>query len=117
LAAADDVGREVTGMVVLVLLGVILVVTALLVPLMYARSVVLRRRDRPAVAAPAVAAPAPDRADEREESRLAAALVAGDIPMIWYQQRMAGLAARDDARDPLAVPPTTGESPDGPAPA
>jgi len=34
---------------------------------------------------------------EREEARLATALLAGDIPLAWYRHRMTELAARDES--------------------
>lgn len=85
-------------------LGSVLGLTALVAALRYGGSVAGRRRNRPA--APPLAAPAVDRDDEREESRLAAALLAGDLPMVWYRQRMAALAARDNVGHPLATPPS-----------
>ena len=54
---------------------------------------------------PSPASPHQDLADtgpkdqEREERRLGAAVVAGEVPPIWYRQRMAALAAERDAAD------------------
>lgn len=84
-------------------LGSVLGLTALVAALRYGGSVAGQRRDHPA-APPA--APTVDRDDEREESRLAAALLAGDLPTVWYRQRMAALATRDNVGHPLATPRT-----------
>jgi hypothetical protein len=37
--------------------------------------------------------------DAGEEDRLSTAVVAGDIPSIWYRQRMTALAALHDPKD------------------
>jgi hypothetical protein len=42
---------------------------------------------------------------ELEERRLATAIVAGEIPPIWYRQRMGALAAEQDAVEHDAVEP------------
>jgi hypothetical protein len=87
---------------------VLLSAVVLAMALRYGGSFIRRRRDRSA--APPVRNDAPGRDDEREEARLATALLAGDLPLVWYRHRMTELAARDDACHPLAVPPA-GESP------
>lgn len=38
---------------------------------------------------------------ELEERRLATAVIAGEVPPIWYRQRMAALAAGRDVVDPV----------------
>lgn len=43
--------------------------------------------------------------DERAEARLAARLVAGDLPAPDYRCAMEVLAAQDAARRPIVVPP------------
>lgn len=89
-------------MLILVMLG------GAALALAYGGTVIRRLRNRPAVAAPAQQGA--DRDREREEARLATALLAGDLPLVWYRHRMTELAARDDACHPLVVPPT-GELP------
>jgi hypothetical protein len=42
---------------------------------------------------------------ELEERRLATAIVAGEVPPIWYRQRMAALAAGRDVADPVEGQP------------
>jgi hypothetical protein len=79
-------------MLVLVILGVVVSAVALI----RGGVIIGRWRGRLAASAP----PSPDRDGEREEGRLASALIAGDIPLVWYRQRMAHLAARDDADHP-----------------
>lgn len=65
----------------------------------------LRRREPPAGApAGAVSVPKP----ESLEGVLAAQLVAGEITRGQYRKAVEGLAARDDERHPLTVPPETG---------
>jgi hypothetical protein len=104
-------------MLTYVLVGSVLSVMALTMALKYGGSVIRRRRggstaspvrDDASINPPAVTGADPDRA--REEARLATALLAGDLPLVWYRHRMTELAARDDACHPLVVPPT-GELP------
>jgi hypothetical protein len=104
-------------MLMYVLLGAASGVMAFALMLKYGGSVIRRRRDR--FTAPPVRNDAPitppaaagaDRDVEREEARLASALLAGDLPLVWYRHRMTELAIRDDARHPLVVPPA-GELP------
>jgi hypothetical protein len=104
-------------MLTYVLLGSLSGVVALAMALRYGGPVIRRRRggsaappvrDDASVAPPA--ATGADRDGEREEARLATALLAGDLPLVWYGHRMTELAARDDACHPVVVPPT-GESP------
>jgi hypothetical protein len=103
-------------MLTYVLLGSLSGVMALAMALRYGGLVIRRRRggsaapvrDDASVTPPA--ATGADRDGEREEARLATALLAGDLPLVWYRHRMTELAARDDACHPLVVPPT-GESP------
>jgi hypothetical protein len=90
-------------MLTYVLLGAVVLAMAL----RYGGSVIRRRRDRSA--AP-VRNDVSDRDGEREEARLATALLAGDLPLVWYRHRMTELAADDDVRHPLVVPPA-GELP------
>jgi len=42
---------------------------------------------------------------ELEERRLTTAIVAGEIPPIWYRQRMGALAAEQDAVEPDGAGP------------
>jgi hypothetical protein len=49
-----------------------------------------------------------DADDERTEARLAARLLAGDLPAPEYQRAMEALAAQDAARRPMFVPPGSG---------
>ncbi len=93
-------------MLTYLLLGAVVLAMAL----RYGGSVIRWRQDRSA-APPARDDPS-DRDGEREEARLATALLAGDIPLAWYRHRMTELAARDDACHPLVVPPK-GELPGG----
>jgi hypothetical protein len=104
-------------MLTYVLLGSLSGVVASAMALRYGRPLIRRRRggstappvrDDASVTPPA--ATGADRDGEREEARLATALLAGDLPLVWYRHRMTELAARDDACHPLVVPPT-GESP------
>jgi hypothetical protein len=96
-------------MLTYVLLGSVLSVMVLTMALKYGGSVIRRRRGgSTAPPVPNDAGADGDRA--REEARLATALLAGDLPLVWYRHRMTELAARDDACHPLVVPPT-GELP------
>jgi hypothetical protein len=60
---------------------------------------------------PSPAGPHEDLADagpkdqDSEERRLAAAVVTGEVPPIWYRQRMAALAAGSDATAPAGDQP------------
>jgi hypothetical protein len=104
-------------MLTYVLLGSVSGVLALAMVLRYGGPVIRRRRGRttppPVRDDASVTLPAAREAGrdgEREEARLATALLAGDLPLVWYRHRMTELAARDDACHPLVVPPT-GELP------
>jgi hypothetical protein len=46
-----------------------------------------------------------DRRAQREEMRLVTLLLDGQLPAVWYRQRMAEIAAADAARHPVAPPP------------
>jgi hypothetical protein len=44
---------------------------------------------------------------DKEERRLATAIIDGEIPPVWYQQRMAALAAEQATADPAHDEPPT----------
>lgn len=93
-------------MLTYVLLGSVLSVMALTMALKYGGSVIRGRRGAstaPPVRDDASVTPT-DRDRAREEARLATAVLAGDVPPVWYRHRMTVLAARDDA-GPLVLPP------------
>ena len=50
-----------------------------------------------------------DRNDEQAEARLAARLLAGDLPAPEYRCAMEVLAAQDAARRPMVVPPESSD--------
>ncbi|GIM95401.1 hypothetical protein [Paractinoplanes toevensis] len=53
-------------------------------------------------------APEPSTAVESLEGVLVTQLMAGEITTAQYRRAVEGLAARDDDRHPMAVPPETG---------
>src|SRR5215813_5569410 len=105
----------------LVVLVVLVVMTAILAAFDNGRPFLrrLRRHARETKAEPLTALPpqlytgpiepgADDEADrdaQREEMRLAALLAAGELPAVWYRQRMAAIAAAEAARHPMVHPP------------
>lgn len=62
-----------------------------------------RRRSAPAEPHEDLAGAGP-KDQEREELRLGTAVLSGEVPPIWYRQRMAALAAERAASTPVEDP-------------
>jgi hypothetical protein len=94
----------------LFLLVYVLIVIAVCVFLVWPQTDRLppRRRMPRALDAPAKTGPPRPGRPESLEGVLVAKLMADEISRIQYLHAMAGLAARDDERHPLAVPPEIG---------
>jgi hypothetical protein len=96
----------------LFLLVYVLIVIAICVFLVWPQTDRLPRRGRilSAPDAPAKSGPPKPGRPESLEGVLVAKLMAEEISRTQYLHAMAGLAARDDERHPLAVPPEIGSA-------